>query len=108
MISFSCTSLAATSFGGNTAGSAFSSGLMYCAAARFGLPEPIRFVRSAELRPSSMKLMNRCARSGRGALLWITMLSTASTAPSFGMPCRMRNGRPAACASWFAWKMSFE
>ena len=31
-----------------------------------------------------------------------------STAPSFGMPCRIRNLRPAACASRFAWKMSFE
>ena len=36
------------------------------------------------------------------------MLSTASTAPSFGIPCRIVNLRPAAFASRLAWKMSFE
>ncbi len=81
---------------------------MYLIASVFGLPEPMRFVSSAEFLPSSMKFMNKSAKSGRGASLWITMLSTASTAPSFGMPCRIENLRPAACASRFAWKMSFE
>ena len=81
---------------------------MNLTASVFGLPEPIRFVSSAEFWPSSMKFMNLSARSARGALLSITMLSTASTAPSFGMPCRILNLRPAACASRLAWKMSFE
>ena len=73
-----------------------------------GLPEPIRLVSSAEFLPSSMKFMNLCARSGRGASLCMTMLSTASTAPSLGRPCRIWNGRLAASASRFAWKISLE
>ena len=67
--SFSCSSLACSSFGGKIAGSFVSSGLMYFSASVFGLPEPIRLVSSAEFLPSSMKLMNWSARSGRGARL---------------------------------------
>src|ERR1700704_2576679 len=56
--SLSCSSFACTSLGGKMAGFLSSSGLMYLRASVFGLPEPIRFVSSAEFFPSSMKLMN--------------------------------------------------
>src|SRR5882672_1678449 len=77
-------------------------------AAAFALPEPIRLVNSDPFWPSSMKLMNACARSGLGAALWITMLSTDSTAPWRGTTETILNDCLAAAASLLAWKNSTE
>jgi len=43
---------------------------MNCIASEFGLPEPVILVNAAEFLPSSMKLMNWWARSGRGAVFF--------------------------------------
>src|SRR5271155_1733245 len=49
--SFSCSSFAETALSGKIAGFLRISGLMYFTASRFGLPDPIRLVSSAEFLP---------------------------------------------------------